>query len=281
MRAIIIILSAMLLACSEETEVLKNPNMAATTYPNEQWNFFPCAMGDDQAYIYLNTGISESIHTQPSMLARLRLSYKAPREDGLPTNEEFEPVSAIEDQIEAFAKEAHDCYVGRGTVGGHRIFYVYTNRDEESWLQFIRMLKSESGYQIQLAYERDPAHKGYHEELYPTEDDWQVIRDLRVLENLASHGDDGSVPRQVDHWIYFENQSASLDFLSWAKNAQYTEEPGNSHQAEDGRYCVRVSHHGSLMIGDISSHSISLSHKSKEYGGEYDGWETQVITPNE
>ncbi len=236
-------------------------------------------MGDDQAFIYLNTGISGVINSAPPSLAKLRLAYKSPRDDGLPTNEEFEPVNAIEDRIEAFSNEGNDWYVGRVTVGGHRIYYVYTSRDEASWMKFMEKLGTESGYDIRLAYRDDPDHKAYRDDLYPTPDDWQVIKDLQVIENLKSHGDDGSKPRKVDHWIYFDNKASSVDFIIWAENDRFNEEPEHSHETDDGKYCVRLSHHGMMRIGDISSHTIALRRKAAEYGGDYDGWETPILKP--
>ncbi len=236
-------------------------------------------MGDDQAFIYLNTGISDTIDSVPSSLAKLRLTYKSPRKNGLPTNEEFEPVSAIEDQIESFAKEVNDRYVGRVTVDGQRIFYVYTSRDQATWLKFIGNLGLESGYDITLAYMDDPNHSAYRDDLYPTEDDWQVIKDLQVIENLRSHGDDGSESRKVDHWIYFESKQSSVDFVIWAENDRFTEEPEHSHETDDGKYCVRLFHQGTLKIADISSHTITLRRKAAEHGGDYDGWETPILMP--
>lgn len=251
------------------------------TETNDRWQFFPCSMGDDQAFIYLNTGISGTINLAPPALAKLRLAYKSPRANGLPTSSEFEPVNAIEDRIGAFSKECNDWYVGRVTVAGYRIFYVYTSRDEKAWLQFMGMLEKETGYEIRLAYCDDPEHAGYHDDLYPTEDDWQVIKDIQVIESLQSHGDDGSESRRVDHWIYFDDKPSSDSFINWAKNERFTEETELSHRTDDGKFCVRVFHHGTLKIDDISSHTIALRRKAAEYGGEYDGWETPIIVPEE
>lgn len=264
------------MGCTHNTKTKAHLEMAEAT---DQWHFFPCSMGKDQAFIYLNTGISDTIRSAPPSLAKLRLTYKAPRDDGLPTNAEFEPVNAIEDQIEAYSDEGNDWYVGRVTVGGHRIFYVYTSRGEPSWMQFMKKLGTETGYDIRLAYQDDPDHRGYYDELYPTEDDWQVIADLQVIESLEGYGDDGSESRKIDHWIYFDDKPSSVDFVIWAENDRFTEEPEHSHETDDGKYCVRLFHHGTLTIGDISSHTIALRRKAAEYGGAYAGWETPIQKP--
>lgn len=255
--------------------------MNTSTNVPEEWRFFPCSMGDDQAFIYLNVGLQEKINGAPSSLAKIKVTYKTPKPNGLPTNDEFEPVKQIEDWIDDYSKDAGDWYVGRATVAGCRHFYIYTGRDESSWNDFVARLRIDSGYEIGLFLRDDPEHLGYRDDLYPTADDWQVISDLQVIENLESHGDEGSESRKVDHWIYLPDKATAMKFVTWAENDRFTEEPEFSHETDDGKYCVRLFHHGTIKIGDISSHTIALRRKAAEYGGDYDGWETPILNPEE
>lgn len=242
----------------------------------ENWQFFPCTIGESSAFIYLNVNAADSISSAPKHLAMLRLVYKSTYPNGLPTNEDYEPVKEIEDRLEEYAKNAGDWYVGRVTVDGHRTFYVYTSRNEADWQKYASALTNKSGYKIQLSYSDDPEHNGYLNELYPTDDDWQVIKDLAVLDSLQKNGDDGLTPRKVDHWVYFQDKARSVDFVIWAEHDRFTEE-AYSEYTHDGRYCVRLSHIGTMKIADISSHTIALRRKAEEFDGDYDGWETQVI----
>lgn len=244
---------------------------------SDDWQFFPCSMGDDQAFIFVDVGIADTITTAPKALAKLRLTYKSPTPNGLPTHNEFEPVKEIEDRISSYSKANGDWYVGRITVGGHRFFYIYTTKVQSAWTDFVTTLSVNSGYDIRLSFREDAEHSGYRDDLCPTEDDWQVIKDLRVIENLEREGDDGSQSRKVDHWIYFDDKASSVDFVVWAENDRFTEEPEHSHATDDGKYCVRLYHHGTMKIGDISSHTIALRRKAAEYGGDYDGWETPIL----
>jgi uncharacterized protein (TIGR01619 family) len=273
---LMIVLVGFLPGCTDNTM-----NTKQNSEGDEHWEFFPCSMGDDQAFIFLNVGINKSIVNAPKHLAKLRLAYKAPRPNGLPTKEEFEPVSKIEDRIENFSKAKNDWYVGRVTVSGHRIFYIYTGRTEENWNDFVTALSDESGYSIYLSYNNDPEHRGYREDLYPTPDDWQVIMDLKVIEVLKKQGDDGSAVRKIDHWIYFDDKTSAADFVKWAEKDRFTEEAKYSHTTDDGKYCVRLFHNGTIELGDITSHTIALRRKADEFGGEYDGWETPVTKPED
>ena len=58
----------------------------------DHWEFFPCMMGEDQAFIFTDVGVKDQLSEQaPERLLKVRLDYKAPSENGLPTEEEFEP----------------------------------------------------------------------------------------------------------------------------------------------------------------------------------------------
>ena len=76
--------------------------------PASDWKFFPCQIGEDLAFIYVDVAAGKDIRRAPPMLAKVRLTYQAPRPNGLPTQEEFEAVRAIEEKLERFARRGKD-----------------------------------------------------------------------------------------------------------------------------------------------------------------------------
>lgn len=243
---------------------------------SDDWHFYPCTMGTDRAFIFFDYGIRESIDLAPKQLAVLRLKYKTPNENGLPTNAEFPPVSTIEDRLVPFSEKHGGYFVGRITVQGHRYFYVYLN-DVSPLEGFAGEISADFDYQIEFSMRDDAKHEGYWNELFPTDDDWQVIMDLQVLENLEKHGDDGSTLRIVEHWSYFSDEHSANAFVQWAVADRFTYQPQYSGSEDDGRRCIRLSHTGTLNLDDITSHTIALRRKASELGGEYDGWEVPVV----
>lgn len=237
-------------------------------------------MGNDQAFIFFDDGIRDSINKlAPALLVRVCLTYKEPHPNGLPKQSEYDAVSRVEDELQHFATGHNDWYVGRVTVAGCRYFHIYTSLPEGAWTEFVSGLGVRSGYELSVSFRPDPEHRSYWEELYPTEDDRQVIQDMLVIENLEKHGDDGSAPRKVDHWVYFQDEESAKIFVSWAISDRFTFEPDYSCGTDDGKYCVRLSHVGTIKLGDISSHTIALRRKAAECKGDYDGWEAPVIKP--
>ncbi len=92
------------------------------------------------------------------------LTYKNPHPNGLPTNAEYEPVKALEDKLQEFAKNNEDWYVGRVTVAGHRYFYIYTSAPEETWIDFVTALNKEFDYELKTVFRDDKDRRGYWED---------------------------------------------------------------------------------------------------------------------
>ncbi len=128
---------------------------------SDQWEYFPCQIGDHTASIFVDVGIHDIIHEAPRTVCKVRLKYRHTHPNGLPTNDDFEPVKQIEDRLEAFASVAKDWYVGRVTVNGHRQFHCFTSRDEKAWREEVGKLADEFGFEMSVKCEDDAEHSAY------------------------------------------------------------------------------------------------------------------------
>jgi hypothetical protein len=241
---------------------------------SDEWIFFPCQMGECRAFIFYDHGIRDSIANAPSQLLKVRATFKQPLPNGLPANEEFQRLTQLEDALQALVQDKKSIYVGRVTVDGHRHFYIYTAESEAEWSLGLDQLGAQHDYPLGYVLKTDEGHDGYWKELFPTDDDWQVIQDLRVIETLEKEGDDGSASRCIDHWAYFPSYPAAQEFSEWAKGQGYGS--SSTEVTDDSKFRVRFSHEGSVRLDDITSHTIALRRKASELGGDYDGWETPI-----
>lgn len=245
--------------------------------PPSDWKFFPCQIGNDIAFIYVDVAVAEDLKRLPPSLLKVRLTYNAPRANGLPTSEEFEPVRAVEKSLERFARAGKDRYVGRITRSGIREFHFYTRRPKARWMEFAERLASRSGYPLALALKSDRRHADYQKFLYPTADDWQVISDIAVSDALRRAGDAEGMRRRIDHWACFGSAKAAAKFVAWALAGPHKHDAKLSGVDDKGEYCVRLYHVGNTRQQELSHHSIQLNRKATELGGHYDGWETKVV----
>lgn len=246
---------------------------------SDEWYFFPCQMGDHRASIFYDHGIRESIdRLAPPQLLRVRVKLERPTPDGLSSSEEYERLCALEDELQAAVSAVGGLYVGRITVDGHRTLHVFTGETEAAWAHRLAALGERHRYALQFSLEPDPERTGYWRELFPTDDDWQVIQDLQVLQSLERHGDDATAVRRIEHWAHFASDAAARDFAAWAQARGYR--VGATTTTDDGRHSLRFAHEGTVLLPDITAHTIALRRKAAELGGDYDGWETPVCKPS-
>jgi hypothetical protein len=254
---------------------------------SDQWQFYPCQLGEHQAFITFDSGIAETIdESAPAHLLKIRIPFQHATEEGLPGDDELEPLSEFEDALAEWLEHQNCAYLGRITVDGHRHFYIATDVAEEAaWEELLGSLENPHGYELAFAIEENGSRTGYWEEIYPTPDDWRVISDLQVIEALEQHGDNCETVRQIDHWAYFLTQDAADQFAKWAREQGYEvasvglaekDEEAEADEELDPRIQVRFSHQGPVTLADISGHTIALGHQAEEIGGEYDGWETPI-----
>lgn len=243
---------------------------------SDEWAFYPCQMGEHTAWIFFDDGIRHDIDQDSrTNLLNVRAAFKSPQADGMYMKDEFAPLSALEHDLKEVVEKHESFFVGRVTVDRHRHFYIYTNDSEQHWAPRIQALERRHDYRLSTAFESDSTHQGYWRDLAPTDDDRQVINDLKVLEQLREHNDDGSASRRVDHWVYFPTSVREEEFCAWLTEHGY--ENVKRDPTKDGQTRVCFSHEGTLELTAITSHTIALRRKASELGGDYDGWETPVM----
>ena len=249
---------------------------------SEQWEFYPCQMDDHQAFILYDHGIRDEINGLTHVNAlKVRLMFQDPTDEGLPTNDEFPRLSALEDVLDAHVRDLGGIYVGRVTVAGARYFHYFVSFQHDSAERMLRQISAESGYELEFVLEPDPEKKTYWEELFPTPSEWQVVQDLKVLDVLKDHGDDPSVTRRIDHWLYFPAASGRDALAAWALENGFTIQHVTDREDADGDYGIQIYHDARPELPVITATTQLLRDKAEELGGSYDGWETSVETPSE
>jgi hypothetical protein len=244
---------------------------------SERWEFFACQMGESTAFIFFDDGIGDTIDgLQVQHLVKVRAALLAPNVRGLPADNEFAQLVSLEDRLTAFVTAAGGFYVGRITVNGARYFHFYVDVDEEELAAFLQQLESDTRYGLSYVRDADPERSGYWEELYPTADDRQVIKDMKVLEVLEKEGDCLETERRIDHWAYFDRAPDRETFVAWATANGYSIQARLEPEGERRSYGIQLFHVASPRLATITHHTIELRRKAAEMGGHYDGWETSV-----
>ncbi len=135
---------------------------------------------------------------------------------------------------------------------------------------------AEAGYAPEVHVEADPGKSVYWQDLYPTEDDRQVMVDMEVQAALSEKGDDPAKAREIAHWVYFREETDAQDFAGWARETGYKVISVERSEEAAPLWLVRMAHQGTLQLKDISGHTLTISRRAREVGGQYDGWESPL-----
>ncbi len=93
--------------------------------------------------------------------------------------------------------------------------------------------------------------------------------ELRAV--LAKHGDNGNVPRIVDHYVYFKNEEDAGSFRSFVV--------GRGYQIDESQheFAVAFSKESAISGPDFDQELSLLRKESFVRDGEYDGWACPVV----
>jgi hypothetical protein len=243
----------------------------------EDWITFPAQIGDQRAFITFDNGFVGIIDADPRTISlEVRASIRHPSSAGLPEEHEFASLRAVDVALDSALSKHGAAYVGRVTLRGYRHFFFYVDIDESLAADLVAEIAGQSGYELVYAWKEDPAKEDYWRKLYPTMDDWQLIRDMAVLEQLSKSHDLEQVPRRILHWARLPDQDAVNQFSLWLAEQGY-ELVGMSPPEQDGVE-VSFSHEGGTALAELTSHTIRINRRVKATHGSYLGWESPVVT---
>jgi uncharacterized protein (TIGR01619 family) len=248
---------------------------------SDSWDFYLTHINDKPASVFLDLGIASDA---PKEDYRVRLSLfvrlKGPRENGLTTPEEADALWPLEDALIPAITAWGGVFVGRITTDGRRDFFFYGS-SADGFDTVVSTALAPFGYDYDTDDSHDAGWSFYFDVLYPTPWDWQSIMNRRVLENLKRDGDDLSQARRVHHWLYFPS-AAECDRCAEAARLQgfgaRALEKDTKAEAENpfGLHLHRIDSVQAPVIDEICHKLLTLA---QEHGGDYDGWESQVVKP--
>lgn len=242
---------------------------------SEDWDFYPLLVDGEPASIYLDLGLAAEapIVGQP-YLSYLRVYMREPRPDGLSSQDEFDSLIAIEDSLQSSLGSSQEMtYVGRNTSSGNRDFYFYSAQPDALEVLIRNAMADHSDYSFKVGQRHDPSWDVYLRFLHPRPEDLQRIMNRRVLENLASHNDDHSIARIIDHRAYVPSLEAAE-----VLKVILVKDGFNVNEVEASEESVIVDFNRSDRPSDIDEVVIPLARRIEELGGDYDGWGCQVTS---
>jgi uncharacterized protein YaaR (DUF327 family) len=247
---------------------------------SDSWDFYFAKMNDVVASIFVDLGIRDAVPCgdRPWLLWTW-VYFQAPRDDGLSSSEEAPILHDIEDALTKKLKETTQAeLVGRITTGGRREFYFYGPQPASFEQAVVSAMRPFPTYEVDMGSEEDPDWSHYLNVLYPSPEEHQRIKNLRVLEALEKRGDSLKKARLVSHWAYFKTPEDRNQFIAKAVSSMFrvTEQSDSDESETEHRHGVTVERIEHVDWDSINHATLELFRFAEEAEGDYDGWETSV-----
>lgn len=274
--------------CKEEIE--KRANVATekvivqeTAEIDEDWGVYLCNSFacDLPAVIRTNLALRDFEYTAnyPKRL-HLQILYKNADDNGFPTREEGEYVYSIEDAVEEIVEQHGDMLAGVVKCDERVRIFAYT-KNELGYYDEISAVMSKNfpGYAYTLAIVDDPDWELYFQALYPDRYEYQSIMNMRLIENIESHGD-SMVPRVLEHCLCFTTEENGEAFLAKVMEDSFiklsSEDRSNNEDIDkEYPYVLVIGREDAFEnIDEIVWYLMDLA---EEFDGEYSGWGCHVV----
>ncbi len=127
-----------------------------------------------------------------------------------------------------------------------------------------------------IEIKRDKSWDYYRSYLYPRDFSSEFLIDQQYLHDLVLQGDDLQGLRSVNHWIYFKNVQKRNLFGSKLKELKFSLDSIAYKKDRAYPYELTVSRQDSVNPTSIYRLTSFLRVLSGKFGGQYDGWSTEV-----
>ena len=203
--------------------------------------------------------------------ARVIISITAPNQNGGPARPEAEVLWAMEDALVAALEERSvKCLLlGRLTHSGRREL-VFQVADWEDFRPPVgRWMGQQQDHEIDVS-EHD-GWKFFFDCVWPTDEQWHLILDRRVVENLKKSGSDPAKIHQLE--FVFLGEVAPLRLLrEQLVKSGYAPIDFN----EDEKRLIATKGMA-LDVSMIANEGIRHEREARELGIAYDGWGCSVV----
>lgn len=243
----------------------------------ENWRSYFCKVNNSLASIFVNLGLRNEapILLKPWLLW---VYFRSPRPDGLSDSKEAPQIFKIEDALtQQLSRSCGAILSGRITTEGRRELYFYGETRAEFSKAVARVMSDFEGYRFDIGEQEDSLWEQYLNVLYPSAEDLERIKNRDLLDVLEQKGDVLTAARDVEHWMYFASDAARSSFKKAALEAGFRIA---SESRRDGGLPFGISVVRTQAVEEalIDATVLELLHLTQRFQGEYDGWETPLIT---
>lgn len=245
------------------------------------WDFYFCNVNNALSSIMVDLGANRRapVADKPWLLW-VWVHLRSPRHDCLSSDEEAPKLYEIEDSLtDGLCSASGAELLGRITGNDRREFYFYSRSTDILRPAVVEVRRKFPDYTIECGAQHDPDWRQYRDVLYPSATDMQRIQNRRVVDELAKRGDNHSMPRNIDHAIYFRRAEDRRAFIALAIGAGFTvqSERDDGAVANERPFFLNLVRTDRVTVEHIDQVVVELLELAERFDADYDGWGCEVV----
>jgi hypothetical protein len=234
---------------------------------SDDWDAYFDHVDGKPASILLDLDIEAPIPGM-SVMAYVTLDFLDPDENGMSKRGEGNRLLEIEDALVSALTRETCMFVGLCTTGGQRDFFFYMDNATGVEEKVEAVMATFDEYVWDMGLVEEPGWDTYLDFLSPDEQGMDTIRNNRIRRKLAEEGDRLSLPREIDHWLYFPSAADRDAFAAEVAAERFRVETVDDDPERPFSLLVRRQD----APEDIDDVTWPLRELAGAYGGTYDGW---------
>jgi hypothetical protein len=246
----------------------------------EYWESYVKPIENHKAMVSFNAGVSDYVPDREYLyVGFVKIKLNSPKEDGLVNEEESNDVGFIEDRLEMESlRWRSGKYIGRIITQGEVSFIYYLKLDFE-WSNTVSCaMKEFEEYKYEFGSRMDMDWEVYKNLLFPTIKEWQIIANHHSCDKLKEQGDKLTMPRAIEHKVYFENEQNREKFILRISEENFVKQNETEVPFNDKvMYGVEFYRKDTPFYYEIDSITMQIIEMSETLGGMYDGWECSLV----
>ncbi|MGV6847622.1 MAG: DUF695 domain-containing protein [Marinibacterium sp.] len=242
----------------------------------DQWDFYFGRVDNKASVTFLNLSLAARVPVQgftDCVYVSVKMTH--PKENGLSSQEEFDALAALEDDLTKVIEAQDGIYAGRVTHAGLRDFFAYFRDGGAAKSALMDFQANHPEYAMEIGARTDLNWEVYGGYLYPTPSQFQQMKNRAYILALQKSGDDITAKRQIIHMAQFPSKDIAQAFLAAAEAEGF--QRGEITEAEGGEATARFWREDSPRGIDPVTDMIVSALQSAV--GRYDGWDCAVTPP--
>jgi regulator of RNase E activity RraB len=212
----------------------------------------------------------------------LDLLEEAPQEERPSLLWLFVKADSVTETLEAFTKDLittlstsmDALFAGRVMKEGWAEFYFYAPQSKRFENISSEVMSRHGGYVYERGSSRDSKWEMYSDNLYPDAYGLLSIQNRHTISALVEAGDDLTLPREVEHYLFFQTKSSMERAVAQLASHGFGVKEYVTEDESDYMYGVVLVKSEAITPEVVEETTTSLYESAIQEHGNYEGWST-------